>query len=123
MIITDPKGEIYEKTAEMLKSKGYKIPLGINLDNYKIRYWDLADGANAHCYIAGATRCGKSNLLRLIMTVLTQKSCADIQFSLINPKRVDLIEWEQVKNVKHYSEDPGEATEILLENLEEMRRT
>ena len=116
-------GVPYEKyDPEIHKSKGYKIPLGINLDNYKIRYWDLADGANAHCYIAGATRCGKSNLLRLIMTVLTQKSCADIQFSLINPKRVDLIEWEQVKNVKHYSEDPGEATEILLENLEEMRR-
>ena len=56
------------------------------------------------------------------MTVLTQKSCADIQFSLINPKIVDLVEWKQVKNVKHYTEDSTEATEILLDNIEEMKR-
>ena len=104
------------------KAKGYKIPLGIDLDNHNIRYWDLSDGANANCYIAGSTRCGKSNLLRLIMTVLTQKSCADIQFSLINPKRVDLVEFQNVKNTKHYTEDSTDATEILLENLEEMNR-
>ena len=111
-----------EYDPELHKAKGYKIPLGIDLDKHKIRYWDLSDGANANMYIAGSTRCGKSNLLRLIMTVLTQKSCADIQFSLINPKIVDLVEWKQVKNVKHYTEDSTEATEILLDNIEEMKR-
>ena len=111
-----------EYNPEIHKAKGYKIPLGIDLDKHKIRYWDLSDGANANCYIAGSTRCGKSNLLRLIMTILTQKSCADIQFSLINPKRVDLVEFQQVKNVKHYTEDPSEATDILLDNIEEMKR-
>ena len=111
-----------EYNPEVHKAKGYKIPLGIDLDNHSIRYWDLADGANANCYIAGSTRCGKSNLLRLIMTVLTQKSCADIQFSLINPKIVDLVEFQQVKNVVHYTENPSQATDILLENIEEMKR-
>ena len=111
-----------EYNPETHKAKGYKIPVGIDLDKHNIRYWDLSDGANANVYIAGSTRCGKSNLLRLIMTVLTQKSCADIQFSLINPKRVDLIEFQKVKNIKHYTEDPEEATEILLENIEEMKR-
>lgn len=111
-----------EYNPETHKAKGYKIPVGIDLDKHNIRYWDLSDGANANCYIAGSTRCGKSNLLRLIMTVLTQKSCADIQFSLINPKRVDLVEFQRVKNLVHYSEDPTDATEILLENIEEMKR-
>lgn len=111
-----------EYEPQIHKSKGYKIPIGIDLDNHNIRYWDLSDGANANCYIAGSTRCGKSNLLRLIMTVLTQKSCADIQFSLINPKRVDLVEFQNVKNTKHYTEDSTEATDILLDNIEEMRR-
>ncbi len=111
-----------EYNPELHKAKGYKIPVGIDLDKHNIRYWDLSDGANANCYIAGSTRCGKSNLLRLIMTILTQKSCADIQFSLINPKRVDLVEFQKVKNVKHYTEDPTQATEILLENIEEMHR-
>lgn len=111
-----------EYNPELHKAKGYKIPVGIDLDKHNIRYWDLSDGANANAYIAGSTRCGKSNLLRLIMTVLTQKSCADIQFSLINPKRVDLIEFQKVKNTKHYTEDPEEATDILLENIEEMKR-
>lgn len=112
----------FEYEPQTHKAKGYKIPIGINLDTLKIRYWDLSDGANANCYIAGSTRCGKSNLLRLIMTVLTQKSIADIQFSLINPKIVDLVEFQNVKNTKHYTENPTEATEILLENIEEMKR-
>ena len=111
-----------EYNPETHKAKGYKIPLGIDLDKHNIRYWDLSDGSNANAYIAGSTRCGKSNLLRLIMTVLTQKSCADIQFSLINPKRVDLVEFQRVKNTKHYTEDPEEATDILLDNIEEMKR-
>lgn len=111
-----------EYNPEVHKAKGYKIPVGIDLDKHNIRYWDLSDGANANAYIAGSTRCGKSNLLRLIMTILTQKSCADIQFSLINPKRVDLVEFQRVKNLVHYSEDPTDATDILLENIEEMKR-
>lgn len=111
-----------EYEPQIHKSKGYKIPIGIDLDNHNIRYWDLSDGANANCYIAGSTRCGKSNLLRLIMTILTQKSCADVQFSLINPKRVDLVEFQNVKNTKHYTEDSTEATDILLENIDEMKR-
>ncbi|MFR6245795.1 MAG: FtsK/SpoIIIE domain-containing protein [Romboutsia timonensis] len=111
-----------EYDPEAYKAKGYKIPIGIDLDKYKIRYWDLSDGANANCYIAGSTRCGKSNILRLIMAILTQKSCADIQFSLINPKRVDLIEFKNVKNTRHYTEDPDEAADILLENIKEMQR-
>ena len=111
-----------EYNPEVHKAKGYKIPVGIDLDKHNIRYWDLSDGANANVYIAGSTRCGKSNLLRLIMTVLTQKSCADIQFSLINPKRVDLVEFQRVKNTKHYTEDATDATDILLENIEEMKR-
>ncbi len=40
MIITDPKGEIYEKTAEMLKSRGYKIII-LNLrDPQKGNAWN-----------------------------------------------------------------------------------
>ena len=40
MIITDPKGEIYEKSAEMLKSKGYKIII-LNLrDPQKGNAWN-----------------------------------------------------------------------------------
>lgn len=101
---------------------GFKIPIGIDLNTLDTRYWDLSDGANANCYIAGSTRCGKSNLLRLIMTVLVQKSVADIQFSLINPKRVDLVEFKKCKNTKHYTEDSEEAVDILLENIEEMNR-
>ena len=120
-VLTDVPYEKYD--SEIHKAIGYKIPIGIDLDKQNIRYWDLSDGANANCYIAGSTRCGKSNLLRLIMTILTQKSCADIQFSLINPKIVDLVEWKKnVKNVVHYTESATEAEDILLDNIEEMRR-
>lgn len=104
------------------KMKKFKIPIGIELDTLKIRYWDLADPANAHSYVAGTSRCGKSTLIRLIITQLIQRSIADVQLSLINIKRVDLNEFKDCKNTLHYTEEDDEASDILLENIKEMKR-
>lgn len=104
------------------KMKGFKIPIGLDLDTFKIRYWDLSDPANAHGYAAGTTRCGKSTLIRLISTMLVQKSVADVQLSWINIKKVDGNEFKNCRNTIHYTEDEEDANDILLQNVDEMKR-
>lgn len=112
----------YEYDEDIHKARGFKIPIGVNLETLNLRYWDLADAANSHCYIAGGTRCGKSTLLRLIMCFLVKKSCGDILLDLLNEKRVDLIEFKDCKNVVNYTEDPNEGVSILDDVIEEMER-
>ncbi|MEG1312482.1 MAG: FtsK/SpoIIIE domain-containing protein [Romboutsia sp.] len=119
-ILTNKPKAIYDP--EQYKITGFKIPIGIELDNLKVRYWDLSDPANSHAYAAGGTRCGKSTLIRLILSMLVQKSVADIQFSLINIKKVDLNEFENCKNTIHYTDEEEDANEILLQNVDEMKR-
>lgn len=110
----------FEFDENIHKALGFKIPLGMNLETLKLRYWDLSDPANAHCYIAGGTRCGKSTLLRLIMCYLVKKSCSDILLDIFNEKRVDLIEFKNCKNVVGYTEDPEDAEEMLNNVIEDM---
>lgn len=107
---------------EKHKSIGFKIPIGIELDTGNIRYIDLSEPSNAHCYLAGGTRCGKSNALRLITTQLIMKRKCDIQLDIINEKIVDLFEFQNCKNVINYTEDRDEAYPILLSAIEECER-
>ena len=119
-ILTKKPTPVYDP--EVHKMKGFKIPIGLDLDTLELRYWDLSDPANAHGYAAGGTRCGKSTLIRLISTMLIQKSVADVQLSWINIKKVDGNEFKECKNVVHYTEEEGEANDILIKNAEEMKR-
>lgn len=117
-IITKIPDAVYDPSIH--KMKGYKIPIGIELNTLKVRYWDLSDSGNSHCYIAGGTRCGKSTLLRLIMCQLVSKSIRDVNLDLLNEKRVDLIEFKDCKNVLNYTEDTEEAHDILKSVIKDM---
>lgn len=119
-IITDKPKAVYDP--EKYKMVDFKIPIGIELDTLKVRYWDLSDPANSHGYAAGGTRCGKSTLIRLILSMLVQKSIADVQLSLINIKKVDLNEFENCKNTIYYTDKEEDANDILVENVNEMKR-
>lgn len=119
ILTKDPKPKY---NPEVHRVKGFKVPIGLDLEKLKIRYWDIQDSANAHSYVAGTTRCGKSTLIRLITTMLIQKSVADIQLSLIDIKKVDLIEFKNCKNTLHYTNNEEDANDILLQNAEEMKR-
>lgn len=119
-VLTNRPKVVYDP--EKHKMIKFKIPVGINLNTLKLRYWDLSDPSNSHCYIAGSTRCGKSTLIRLILSMLVKKSVADIQLSLINIKNVDLNEFENCKNTMHYTTEEDKANDILIKNAEEMKR-
>lgn len=105
---------------EKHKAKGYKIPIGINLEDCSIRYIDFSEPSNAHMYLAGATRCGKSNCLRVIISQLIMKRKCDVVLDLINEKRVDLFEFRNCKNVIHYTENRDEAEDILFDAIQDI---
>lgn len=105
---------------EKHKAKGYKIPVGVNLEDCSIRYIDFSEPSNAHMYLAGATRCGKSNCLRVIISQLVMKRKCDVVLDLINEKRVDLFEFRNCKNVIHYTENRDEAEDILFDAIQDI---
>lgn len=105
---------------EKHKAKGYKIPIGVNLEDCSIRYINFSEPANAHMYLAGATRCGKSNCLRVIISQLVMKRKCDVVLDLINEKRVDLFEFRNCKNVIHYTENRDEAEDILFDAIQDI---
>lgn len=102
---------------EKYKPNNFKIPLAIKPSG-KIIYHNLDNASNSNIYVAGTTRCGKSNLIRLLLTQLTTLSRADVRFSIINTKIVDLIEFKEVKNTEYYTEKDDEVVDILHKNLE-----
>lgn len=105
------------------KRKDFKIPLGYDLNNNKLILWDITSNNNCHCYIAGSNGGGKSVTLRLILCHLVNcKSKYDIEFSIINTKRVDLKDFEYCKHTKKYMCGTEGVEEFLEDELEEMER-
>lgn len=106
-----------------MKRNDFKIPLGYNLNNNKMVYWDLINSSNTHCYIAGSSGGGKSITLRLILIhLINSLSKRDIEFSIINTKRVDLKDFKHAKHTKHYMTGIDGVEEFLSNELEEMER-
>ena len=106
-------------TLDKYKRVGYKIPIALSPTG-NIIYYKLDNASNSNIYVAGTTRCGKSNLIRLLLTQLITMKKSDIQLSIINTKIVDLIEFENTKNTIHYTENIDEVISILEKNLEDM---
>lgn len=112
-----------EYDPEEHKRKDFKIPLGYSLDTMEFVYWDIIKSNNCHCYIAGSSGGGKSIKLRLILShLVNSKSKRDIEFSIINTKRVDLKEFRECKNTINYMTGTQGVEEFLQNELEEMER-
>ena len=106
-----------------MKRNDFKIPLGYSLNNNKMVYWDLISSCNTHCYIAGSSGGGKSITLRLILShLINSKGKRDIEFSIINTKRVDLKDFQYAKHTKHYMTGIEGVEGFLLREIEEMER-
>lgn len=112
-----------EYDPEEMKRKDFKIPLGYDLNNNKLILWDITSNNNCHCYIAGSSGGGKSIALRLILShLVNSKSKRDIEFSIINTKRVDLKDFQYAKHTVNYMTGIEGVEEFLEEELEEMER-
>ena len=70
-----------------------------------------------HLLIAGATGSGKSVVINGMMTTALKDSPAAVQFILIDPKRVELVDYKELPHTLRYSSEPGEMVQALQEAI------
>lgn len=71
-----------------------------------------------HLLIAGATGSGKSVIINGLMYTALHDSPAAVQFILIDPKRVELVDFSQLPHVVQYASEPGDMVQALKKAME-----
>lgn len=66
-----------------------------------------------HLLIAGATGSGKSVVINGLLCTALYDSPAAVQFILIDPKRVELIDFKPLPHTIKYASEPGEMVQAL----------
>ena len=92
-----------------IASERHIVPAG----RYSIMYDDMAN--QTHLLIAGRTGSGKSCVVNgIIHSQLVQKSCDEVQFIFIDPKRVELSQWKNIPHcIAYASDDMRERLNVL----------
>lgn len=81
-------------------SEQHRIPGG----RYSLLYNDMPQ--QTHLLIAGRTGSGKSVVVNgIIHSMLCQRSCDEEQLILVDPKRVELLQWKSAPHCLFYSAD------------------
>lgn len=113
----------YEYTPDEYKRTDFKIPVGYDLKSNKLILLDIFTSRNYGVYIAGSSGGGKSVTLRLILShLVNSKTKKDIEFVIVNTKRVDLKDFEHCRNTVKYQLGTQGIEELMLEQVEEMER-
>ena len=86
-VYTPPKGKVYELYLDMLQQP--------------------------HLLIAGATGSGKSVVINGIIATALYKTPVDIQFILIDPKRVELSAYSRLPHTIRYASEPDAIIQAL----------
>lgn len=96
----------------------FTIPLGINLLDNSVVYYDFLSSSNWNMYIAGSSGAGKSNLVRLIAyhLIYTYKT-DDIELSIVNTKRSDFFGVDLLDNVVSYIDDYEQINDFIDNEL------
>lgn len=78
-------------------------------------YWMYAEilSQPGHILIAGQTRSGKSVILNSIMREMLLNAPVRNQFILIDPKRVELIDYKQFPHTLKYASEPADMINAL----------
>ena len=71
-----------------------------------------------HLLIAGATGSGKSVVINGLVYTAMYDSPAAVQFVLIDPKRVELVDYKPLPHTLMYASEPGEMVEALEKAME-----
>ena len=66
-----------------------------------------------HLLIAGATGSGKSVVINGLVYTALHDSPAAVQFILIDPKRVELVDYRPLPHTLQYSSEPGEMVQAF----------
>lgn len=97
----------------------FTIPLGINILDDTVFWYNFLISSNWNMYIAGSSGSGKSNLLRLIVyhLIYTYRSC-DIELSIVNTKKSDFFGVDLLDNVVSYLDDYEEINSFIDKELD-----
>ena len=100
----------------MLRSvRSYRTPGG----DYYTLYAKLAE--RPHLLIAGATGSGKSVTVNgIIYTLLLSRSPFQCQFVLVDPKRVELVQYSNLPHTARYASEPADIVRSLQWAVDEM---
>lgn len=71
-----------------------------------------------HLLIAGATGSGKSVVINGLIYTALYDSPADVQFILIDPKRVELVDYKPLPHTLQYASEPGDMVQALEKAME-----
>lgn len=73
--------------------------------------------AQPHLLVAGATGSGKSVLINGLIYTILHDSPAVAEFILIDPKRVELVQYKNLPHVVTYATEPAEVVQALRQAL------
>lgn len=90
----------------------YKTPAG----DVQTLYKDMLK--QPHLLIAGATGSGKSVVINGLIYTALFDSPAQVQLILIDPKRVELVDYKRLPHTIQYASEPGEMVEALKKGIE-----
>lgn len=94
-----------------MRPKAWRTPAG-RLYNL---YTDMA--AQPHLLIAGATGSGKSVIENGILFTLLHHSPSKVQLILIDPKRVELVQYKNIPHTVRYASEPAQMLEALRQAM------
>ena len=123
----DKREIVYYKDIKQreVSKEGYgntKILIGIDEKNGELVYYDL-NSEDPHALIGGMTKSGKSVLLsEMIVDLIRTNSIDDIEFILIDPKKVEFTLFEDSKYVKEVITEKERAIEVLQNLVDEMEK-
>ena len=90
----------------------YTTPSG----QYYTLYKDML--SQIHLLIVGATGSGKSVIINSILTTALYDGPAEVEFILIDPKRVELMEYKHLPHTIAYASEPDEIVSSLEHALD-----
>jgi len=99
------------------KYKGWEVPVGLSRKGELKHNFEK----RPHMIVAGATGFGKSEFIKLLITVLTSSQPEYARFHLIDLKGgLELGRYKNMKQVIEFGRNPKEAKEILVKIQEDM---
>lgn len=91
--------------------RAYTTPTG----EYYTLYKDMLK--QPHLLVAGATGSGKSVVINGLIYTALFDSPAAVQFILIDPKRVELVDFKTLPHTIKYASEPGDMVQALVDAM------
>jgi DNA segregation ATPase FtsK/SpoIIIE, S-DNA-T family len=119
-VYNEPMPTLLNYTDINFVGDGWKVPVGQIREGNQLILHDFEK--IPHMVVGGATRYGKSNFLNMLITTLLLLQPDNVKFTLIDLKGgVEFSDYQNIKQVVNYAEEPEEAEEALRAVVEQMR--